>query len=230
MKLKILMLALGLACLMAACAAPEKTVRDGDEVFKARNDNARTDNKFGANLPANAANSAADNKSARETINPRAAENGEARLKNPCLTASLPNKKIYPAQTFPIDFEPFRNACFVTFADPKQMVSQTDLPRGSEFHIFKDNKSVYQFPDAFDNQTGCWVTAVAFEDLNNDSMTDVVIAGKCLGAKNAYPQNMVYANTGDGFATGAENNQKLENFEKIKDIIDFAKRHQDIFF
>lgn len=161
------------------------------------------------------------NTSANQTVAPD---------KSACLTAKIDGKKLIPGQTFVFDYEPFQKACFVTFANKEDMLDDKDLPRGSTFYIFKDGKQMYQFDDAFDGQPACWVEGVGFEDLNSDKKTDVIIAGKCLAAKDSYSVNAVYANIGDKFKTTATANQSLENFTSVKQISDFVKKNQNKFF
>lgn len=147
-----------------------------------------------------------------------------------CLTAKSEGKKLIANQTFVFDYEPFKGSCFVTFANREEMVDETDVPRGSTFHIYKNGKQVYQFEDAFDGLTGCWVEGVGFEDLNGDGKVEVIIAGSCLGAKSGYPANAVYLNLNDDFKTFPSSNQLLENFKTIKQISDFVKKNKSKFF
>lgn len=225
MKIKIVTL-LAICAMFAACTA------------SVNQNAANTTTNTVANTANRAANSNAGAKNFNDTantagaerVNPRAETSVDAKAKTACLNNKLAGKKLVAGQTFAFDFEPFRNSCFVSFGDSKQMLDEKDLPRGTEFYIFRDGKQIYQFPSAFDEMSGCWVEAVAFEDLNGDSSTDVVIAGKCLGAKDSYPTNAVYANTGDGFTTDNDANSALENFTKIKDIADFARKNKDKFF
>ncbi|MBS1797521.1 MAG: hypothetical protein JSS81_27100 [Acidobacteria bacterium] len=150
--------------------------------------------------------------------------------KTECLKASMPGKKLIADQTFVFDFAPFDKSCFVTFANKEDMVDDKDVPRGSTFHIFRDGKKVYDFPDAFGGMSACWVEGVAFDDLNGDGKTDVVVAGSCLGAKDSYPMNAVFVNTGSKFETDDDKNQQLENFKKISEIKDYVRKNKDKFF
>lgn len=146
--------------------------------------------------------------------------------KSACLTAKMAGKRLIANQTFLFDYEPFKGSCFVTFASKEDMLDEKDVPRGSTFHIFKDGKKIYDFEDAFDGQQACWVEAVAFEDLDGDKKTDVIVAGSCLAAKDSYPSNAVYMNKGTEFQTIASANQKLEKFTTIKQIVDYVKSRQ----
>jgi hypothetical protein len=160
-------------------------------------------------------------------INPRAGETPDAQAKSACLSAAMAGKKLIVKQTFAVDFEPYRNSCFVTFADPEFF----DPPLGSEFYIYQDGKKIYEFPERFNGvTTGCWIEGVSFADLNEDSMTDIIIAGMCSAKSANYSENMVYVNTGDGFTTNTDANYKLEKFKKVKDIEDFVRKNQNIFF
>ena len=147
-----------------------------------------------------------------------------------CLRATMRGKKLITSQTFVFDQEPFRGSCFVTFANPDDMVDTTDVPRGSTFHIYKDGKDVYDFEDAFGGQSACWVEGVGFEDLNGDGKTEVIVAGSCLGAKAGYPTNAVYINNGEDFTTDTAANESLSDFTKVKQIADYVKKNQGKFF
>jgi hypothetical protein len=147
-----------------------------------------------------------------------------------CPPVKRAGKRQIKSQSFPFNFKPFTNACFVTFASVEEMLDEKDVPRGSTFHIYQDGESVLDLPDAFDGQTACWIEGVAFKDLNGDGLTDIVLAGSCLGAKNSYPSNAIYVNNGEDFTTNAEANQKLENFKKLSEIEAFVKKNQGLFF
>jgi hypothetical protein len=144
-----------------------------------------------------------------------------------CASVDVGEKKVLKAQTFPIDFEPYRGGCFVTSHSPEYQGS----PMESEYAIYVDGKKVFDFPDQF-NQTGfgCWVDAVAFQDLNADGLTDVVMVGKCSGKSQTYNENMVYVNNGSEFTTDLDANYKLNEFSKVKDVANFAKNNRKIFF
>ena len=144
-----------------------------------------------------------------------------------CLRVETGDNAILAAQTLPVDFAPFANSCFVTSYNPEY----DDPPMETEYAIYQDGKKVFDFPNRFNGvEFGCWVEGVAFEDLNADNLKDIVVAGKC-SAKNApYNENMVYVNTGNEFTTDENANLKLNDFKKIKEITDFAKANQQIFF
>jgi hypothetical protein len=130
-------------------------------------------------------------------------------------------------QTFVLDFEPFRDACFITFHDPEY----TNPPLNSEFYIYKNSRQIYEFPNQFNGVTfGCWIEGVSFNDLNDDDLKDIVIAGLCSAKSGPYAENMVYVNTGDGFTTDETVNYKLSDFKKIKDIENFVRRNKQLFF
>jgi hypothetical protein len=147
-----------------------------------------------------------------------------------CGPVKIPGLRFIAKQSFAFDYKPFEGSCFVTFGSEEDMLDDKDVPRGSTFHIFKDGKQVFEFPDAFAGQPACWVEAVAFDDLNGDGQTDVVMAGKCLAAKDSYPANAVYVNNGRGFTTKEAPNEKLGVFKTIKDIEAFVKQNQKMFF
>lgn len=193
-----------------------------------------TDNQ--PNQPATTTVRSEDNSSAGKSGDaPKTADNKQTAAKttldkSACLKASIESKKLIPAQTFVFDYEPFKGACFVTFASKAEMVDDSDVPRGSKFYIYKDGKQIYEFEDAFDGQTACWVEGVGFEDLNADGKTEVIIAGSCLGAKDSYPQNAVYLNLNDDFKTFAGSNQSLENLKTVKEISEYVKKNKNKFF
>lgn len=144
-----------------------------------------------------------------------------------CLRAATGDNAILAAQTFPVDFAPFANACFVTSYNPEY----DDPPMETEFAIYQDGKKVFDFPNRFNGvEFGCWVESVAFEDLNADDLKDIVVAGKCSAKSQPYHENMIYVNTGSAFTTDENANLKLSDFKKIKEITDFAKANQQIFF
>ena len=144
-----------------------------------------------------------------------------------CLQVETGDNAIQAAQTFPVDFAPFANGCFITSYNPEY----DDPPMETEFAIYQDGKKVFDFPNRFNGvEFGCWVEGVAFEDLNADDLKDVVVAGKCSAKSQSYNENMVYVNTGNAFTTDENANLKLGDFKKVKEITDFAKANQQIFF
>jgi len=111
------------------------------------------------------------------------------------------------------------------------MVDPRDLPRGSTFHIIKDGKVIYDFPDAFGKQPGCWVEGVGFSDLDGDGLTDVIIAGRCLAARDSYGTNTVYVNRGSGFEAKAPSiDTKFHDLKTVKAIQAYVKAHPKEFF
>ena len=186
----------------------------------------------GAAVPANNQNASAERPGASGgsgsgSIQTEKKESEITAAKADCLKTRVAGKKVDEKQTFAIDFEPFKGACFVTLHDPEF----DDPALGSEFFIFKDGRQVYQFPQPFNGVTsGCWAEGVAFQDLNEDDLTDVIIAGMCSAKSAPYSENMVYVNKGKEFATSEDANYTLEKFKKIKDIADFVKRNKEQFF
>ncbi len=190
--------------------------------------NSGTTNSAGA-APANNQNASAEKSGDAAGSKPAdkkdSAEKSSA--KTDCLNIKVAGKKIDAKQTFAFDYDPFRNACFVTVYDSET----NDPPLNSEFFIYKDGKEVYKFPKHFNGVTiGCWAEGVAFQDLNEDGLTDVIIAGMCSAKTAPYSENMVYVNKGKEFTTSEDANYRLENFKKIKDIADFVKRNKEQFF
>jgi hypothetical protein len=147
--------------------------------------------------------------------------------KSDCASVNVGDNEVYAKQTFPIDFAPFTNSCFVTAHNPEY----DDPPLESEFAVYKDGVKVFDFPSQFNGvEFGCWVEGVAFEDLNGDDLKDIVVAGKCSAKSAPYSENMVYVNTGKAFTTNEDANYKLSDFNKIKEITDFVRRNREIFF
>lgn len=167
------------------------------------------------------------NKDSKETETKKPESTGD---KAACLTAKMDGKRLIADQTFVFDYEPFPKSCFVTFASKEDMLDENDVPRGSTFHIFKDGKNVYDFEDAFDGMSACWVEGVGFEDLNGNGKTEVIIAGSCLGAKDSYSMNAIYENYQDDFRTYRIQNENLDSFKTVKEITDYAKKNNDKFF
>jgi hypothetical protein len=131
------------------------------------------------------------------------------------------------SQTFPIDFEPFAGSCFVTTYDPEY----PDPPMVSHYSIFKNGSKIFDFPEQFNNATfGCWVDAVAFQDLNQDNLKDVIVVGKCSTKAVPYNENTVYINTGKIFVTRQDGNDRLGDFTNVKEIADFVEDNQQIFY
>lgn len=144
-----------------------------------------------------------------------------------CTNIDAGDNAVLAKQTFPLDFSPFANSCFVTTYNPEY----DDPPLESEYAIYKDGAKVFDFPSRFNGvEFGCWVDAVAFEDLNDDNLKDVVVAGKCSAKSGPYNENMVYANTGRDFTTSEQANSELADFKRTKEITDFVRRNKQIFF
>ena len=192
--------------------------------------NNQTANSGGAS-PVNAQNAPAEKSGAGSGAPANQAPKNDAAEKTAakadCLKIKVDGKKVDEKQTFAFDHEPFRGACFVTLHDPEF----DDPALGSEFFIFRDGKEVFKFPKPFNGVTsGCWAEGVAFQDLNDDGLTDVIIAGMCSAKSAPYSENMVYVNKGKEFATSEDANYTLEKFKTIKDIADFVKRNKEQFF
>ena len=169
--------------------------------------------------PAN--NQAPGNLEGEETLSPIAAS------RNECFETDTGDNVVLRRQTFVIDFEPFRGACFVTSHNPEF----DDPPMESEIGIYSDGKKIFDFPEQFNGaKFGCWIDAVAFEDLNSDGLKDIIIVGKCSAKSAAYNENTIYVNTGSGFVTNTNANFELGEFTSVKDISDFVKANQKLFF
>jgi hypothetical protein len=161
----------------------------------------------------------------KQSINPRGGQTIDGQIKSDCLKNRRGDKVPDARQTFVMDFEPFRDACFITFHDAEY----TNPPLGSEFHVYRDGKPVFEFPSQLNGAT-CWVEAVSFVDLNEDELKDIIVAGMCGAKAGAYSENIVYANTGDGFRTNEDANYKLADFKRIKEIENFVRRNRQLFF
>ena len=144
-----------------------------------------------------------------------------------CRKTDTGDNILIKEQTFAIDFAPFRHSCFVT----SRKADYDDPPLDSEFAIYTNGKRVFDFPDRFNGVTfGCWVEAVAFQDLNDDALTDVIVVSKCSAKTAPYNENAVYRNNGTGFETDINANYKLTEFRRAKDIVEFVKRNRSMFF
>ena len=143
-----------------------------------------------------------------------------------CHEVKTGEKALLKSQTFAIDFEPFRNSCFVTSHDPEFK----DPPLDSEFAIYKDGKKVFDFPQQFNgNSVGCWVGAVAFQDINGDDKTDIILVGNCAAKMGEFNENTVYLNNGKTFVTNADANYALNDFKTIREIVDFIRKNPSLF-
>ena len=152
---------------------------------------------------------------------------GNAVAKAACMTTDVGKRAVQKSQTFFIDFEPFKRSCFVSTYNPEY----GDIHMESQFDIYKAGKKIFSFPDQFNGSTfGCWVDGVAFQDLNHDGLTDVIVVGKCAAKAGDYNENMVYVNTGKTFTTRADANEQLSGLKTIKEITDFVEGNQQIFF
>ncbi|MEO8647577.1 MAG: hypothetical protein ABI539_00280 [Acidobacteriota bacterium] len=144
-----------------------------------------------------------------------------------CRKTDTGDNILIKEQTFAIDFAPFKHSCFVT----SHNAEYDDPPLESEFAIYTSGKRVFDFPDKFNGVTfGCWVEAVAFQDLNDDALRDVIVVSKCSAKTAPYNENAVYRNNGKGFETDLNANYKLTEFRKAKDIAEFVKRNRQMFF
>src|SRR5690606_16359522 len=151
-----------ISVLAAACSTAGTDTANKPAPLKANTAaDALSDNSQKAAADANAAHSAA-------------IAAGEPTLAQ-CYQSKVAGKMLVREQTFVFDHKPYEKSCFVTFANPDEMVDKTDVPRGSTFHIFTNGEDMFEFPDAFNGQTACWVEALSFDDLNKDGQTDVIM-------------------------------------------------------
>ena len=145
-----------------------------------------------------------------------------------CQNVDAGEHKVYKKQTFAIDFEPFRNSCFVSTYDPEY---GDDPPLQSEFAIYRNGKKVFDFPSQFNGVNfGCWIEAVSFQDLNADKRNDVTVISKCSGRSDTNFENSVYINDGRGFTTREDANMRLNEFSTARQVADFVKENRSMFF
>ena len=152
-----------------------------------------------------------------------------------CHKVDTSPKALLKSQTFAIDFEPFRNSCFVTSHDPEF----TDPPLNAELSVFRDGKRLEVFRGDFpvtmghpvngepkvSLPPGCWVEAVAFQDVNADHLTDVIVVAKC-GAKHGdFNENLVFLNNSKFLVTRQDSNYPLSEFTTIKEIVEYIKKN-----
>lgn len=196
------------------------------------NEEAKTENKA-AEKPSNTNTANAVSEAPKDTskgVNINVSDDTSEAIpvtKSECLNVDTGDNTVVKNQTFAIDFTPFTKACFVTSHNPEY----DDPPMEAEFSIYKNGEKVFDFPDQFNGVTfGCWVDGVAFEDLNDDNLKDVIVVGKCSAKTAPYNENMVYVNTGQAFTTNEDANYKLSDFKKIKEITDFVRKNKQIFF
>lgn len=217
MKILIIALILGAFCL-PSCSISFKN----DEPAETR-----SAEKTNADL---AANKAAESEMANNSKNSEPAKNvfgDKERAKADCVSINTGDKTLLKSQTFPVNFAPYKNSCFVTVHDPEY----TDPPLNSEFSIYRNGEEVFFFPGQFNGvTTGCRVDAVSFQDLNGDNLTDIIVVGKCGAKSGPYNENTVYVNTGTTFITDEDANYKLADFQKAGEISDFVKRNKQLFF
>lgn len=144
-----------------------------------------------------------------------------------CFEIDTGDNVILKSQTFAIEFEPFRGSCFVTTHNPEF----DEPPLESEIAIYRKDRRVFDFPHQFNGVTsGCWVEAVGFQDLNADGRIDVIVAGKCSARTAPYNEHMVYVNNGRSFTTNMDANTRLSEFSTVKDIAEFVRQNQAMFF
>lgn len=178
----------------------------------------------GASPPANQSH---PNNMPPEEMNSEEALLPIAASRNECFETDTGDNVVLRRQTFVIDFDPFRGMCFVTSHNPEF----DDPPMESEIAIYSEGKKVFDFPDQFNGaKFGCWIDAVGFQDLNSDGLKDVIVVGKCSAKSAAYNENMVYVNTGSGFSTNTNANFDLGELSSVKEISDFVKTKQHLFF
>ncbi len=156
-----------------------------------------------------------------------------------CYSVDAAPKAVLKSQTFAINFEPFKNSCFVTSHDPEF----TDPALDAELAIYKDGKKEKAFHGDFpvtmgdpvegeaglSLPPGCWVEAVAFQDINADRMTDVLVVAKCGGKSGSYNENMVLINNGKFLTSRRDANYAIADLKTIKQIVEYSKNNPEPF-
>ena len=142
-----------------------------------------------------------------------------------CTNLKRDAMKLDRKQTSPVDFAPFKGACFATFHEP----DFDDPPLGEKFFIYKNGKEIFEFPEQSQAATFT-VEGVAFEDLNGDNLTDIIVVGSAGAKSGSVSTNQVYANSGRDFTTDPDANMKLDDFTKISEIKNFVNKNRKIFF
>lgn len=203
-------LLLGGSLFLSGCPAGSQPRQDAEET--AEKPNASSNKKTGNSTNVN------PNDNAQKTSG---ASNDSA-----CYNFKRDGMKLLKTQTFAIDFEPFKKACFVTFYGAEF----SNPPLGAQFYIYKNGKEAFNFPEQFNGgNTLCWVDAVSFEDLNGDDLKDVIVVGKCGAKSDAYNENMVYINNGDEFVINKDSNMDLMDFTKTGEIKKYVQEHESKF-
>jgi hypothetical protein len=152
---------------------------------------------------------------------------GTAAARKLCYETDTGDTDVLESQTFAINFAPFENSCFVTAHNPEY----EDPPMDSEIAIYQNDKKIFDFPGQFNGvTTGCWVEAVAFQDLNGDGMFDIIVIGKCSAKSAPYNENMVYINTGKAFTTNEDANTKASESTTIKAVAEYVRDNREMYF
>jgi hypothetical protein len=166
-----------------------------------------------------------DEKKSEKPLFPDDEKEKSSSTKTVCTNLKRDGMKLDKKQTFPVEFKPFENSCFATFHEH----DFEDPPLGEKFYIYKDGKEVYEFPEQTEAATYT-IEGIAFEDLNDDNLTDVIVVGS-IGLKfGTVYSSQVYANNGRDFDTNSDANMKLDDFTKISEIKNFVKKNQKLFF
>lgn len=142
-----------------------------------------------------------------------------------CTNLKRDGMNLDKKQTFPVDFAPFKGSCFATFHEP----DFDDPPLGEKFFIYRNGKEIFEFPEQSEAATFS-IKAVAFEDLNGDNLTDIIVVGNAAAKSGDVYTNQVFTNTSQDFYTDRDANMKLDDFTKISEIKNFVKKNKDIFF
>ncbi|MGH9818829.1 MAG: hypothetical protein ACRD43_01570, partial [Pyrinomonadaceae bacterium] len=162
---KFALIILGAALLPAACSMVKKT----DENSSAANTGTAA-NKAPDTVKTQTSNIDPDDAAARSAEANTTTGNAVARAA--CMTVNVGTRAVQKSQTFVVNFEPFKGSCFVTTYNPEY----GDIHMDAAYDIYKGGKKIFSFPSQFNETTfGCWVDGVAFQDLDHDGLTDVII-------------------------------------------------------
>lgn len=139
---------------------------------------------------------------------------------------SLENKgfSISPAQSFWVELQGWGRVIFVSAND------QTDGGNAIFYLANSGSQVIYTFPNFYGNSWTVYeLVAVAFRDVNNDDLNDVIVIAECItgvGEIGAVPFTVadVYFQTSDGFERNRAQTEALNESgmnDSIKNVVSF---------